>query len=252
MKGLSISEKSLRAICNPLFTHFDTMIFHYTRKVSGNECVNIVVHTQDTMLAIEEEQQAFNACFFGQQGRIFTSVLNYPNKNFVQITLTLGSEQNREQFQFIIDPSHTKLNEDYARMLYRFLYYFKDASHKLFEEVLGKTQCIQAQIAIDNQLSAYRKKSNRRAYLVSTKIRRFFLLINGCEIYLTQREVECLHWYSEGKSANEVGMILGISNRTVEKNLDKIKQKLGVVKIVQAVRIFDASEIGRTFVGTSS
>lgn len=43
---------------------------------------------------------------------------------------------------------------------------------------------------------------------------------------LTQREIECLKIYIKGISANEMSVILGLSNRTVESYLANIKNKL--------------------------
>jgi DNA-binding CsgD family transcriptional regulator len=47
-------------------------------------------------------------------------------------------------------------------------------------------------------------------------------------ISLTAREREVMHWLAEGKSNDEIGLILGISAHTVKNHLDKIFKKLGV------------------------
>lgn len=45
---------------------------------------------------------------------------------------------------------------------------------------------------------------------------------------LTKREAEVLHWLAAGKSNKDIGTILAISPRTVEKHLERIFQYLGV------------------------
>lgn len=55
------------------------------------------------------------------------------------------------------------------------------------------------------------------------------------EIRLSRREFECLEWASQGKSAWEIGCILGISRNTVASYLENAKGKLGVRTIAQAV-----------------
>jgi DNA-binding CsgD family transcriptional regulator len=45
---------------------------------------------------------------------------------------------------------------------------------------------------------------------------------------LTSRESEVLLWISRGKSNREIGEILKISPRTVNKHLEQIFEKLGV------------------------
>lgn len=52
---------------------------------------------------------------------------------------------------------------------------------------------------------------------------------------LTPREMECLRWTMEGKTAWELSKILGVSERTVGLHLNNAAQKLGCVNKHQAV-----------------
>jgi LuxR family transcriptional regulator, activator of conjugal transfer of Ti plasmids len=54
-------------------------------------------------------------------------------------------------------------------------------------------------------------------------------------VRLSHRELQCLHWAARGKSAWEIGCILGIARRTVSFHMDNAKAKLGVRTICQAV-----------------
>lgn len=64
---------------------------------------------------------------------------------------------------------------------------------------------------------------------------------------ITDRQLECLAWVQEGKSATDIGAILGLSGRTVEKHLDKLCGHLGVKTRVQAVvRARELGLIGRS------
>jgi len=58
---------------------------------------------------------------------------------------------------------------------------------------------------------------------------------------LSPRQFECLEWAAKGKSAWEIGRILGISRRTVAFHLDSARAKLGVRTIYQAVARLSAS-----------
>lgn len=64
-------------------------------------------------------------------------------------------------------------------------------------------------------------------------------------IRLSARELECLQWVSSGKSAWDIGVILGIKRRTVAFHLDSAKAKMGVRTLQQAVARFAASKIYR-------
>jgi DNA-binding CsgD family transcriptional regulator len=52
---------------------------------------------------------------------------------------------------------------------------------------------------------------------------------------LTARELECLRWTMEGKTAWELGRILGISEQTVAKHVNNATHKLSCVSKHQAV-----------------
>lgn len=52
---------------------------------------------------------------------------------------------------------------------------------------------------------------------------------------ITERQLECLSWVQQGKSATDIGSILGLSGRTVEKHIIKVCGHLGVKTRVQAV-----------------
>ena len=65
-------------------------------------------------------------------------------------------------------------------------------------------------------------------------------LVNG--VMLSPREMECLRWAAQGKSAWETGKILSISRHTVAFHLDNAKTKLGVHSTIQAVARLTASK----------
>lgn len=52
---------------------------------------------------------------------------------------------------------------------------------------------------------------------------------------LTQRETEVLRWVRNGKRNSEIGIILGISERTVEKHVEHLLAKLGVESRAAAI-----------------
>lgn len=52
---------------------------------------------------------------------------------------------------------------------------------------------------------------------------------------LSARQIECLVWAQEGKSARDIGGIIGISGRTVEKHLAKACAALDVRTRLQAI-----------------
>lgn len=61
------------------------------------------------------------------------------------------------------------------------------------------------------------------------------LKLDSSSTALSRRQLECLAWAEEGKSARDTGQILGISQRTVEKHLEQAYETLGVRTRIQAV-----------------
>lgn len=55
------------------------------------------------------------------------------------------------------------------------------------------------------------------------------------DLEISQRQLDCLRWAQAGKSSTDIGVILRISQRTVESHLVQICRRLGVRTRVQAI-----------------
>ena len=66
------------------------------------------------------------------------------------------------------------------------------------------------------------------------------------DVDLSTRESEVAFWVSEGKTNREIGLILSISGRTVEKHVEHVLTKLGIEnRATAAVRV--ASALARRY-----
>lgn len=54
-------------------------------------------------------------------------------------------------------------------------------------------------------------------------------------VTLSPRQTECLFWVQEGKSSRDIGIILGVSHRIVERHVFNACHRLGVKTRLQAV-----------------
>jgi DNA-binding CsgD family transcriptional regulator len=61
---------------------------------------------------------------------------------------------------------------------------------------------------------------------------------------VSPREAEVLLWLTQGRSNHDIGVILGMSERTVKKHLEHIYVKLGVWNRTQAATKALAAELG--------
>ena len=102
-----------------------------------------------------------------------------------------------------------------------------DQRHSAFVQSLDKNAHMLQLIAMSFHAHARRKGMSDE-------------VISG--VTLTRREIECLKWAAEGKSAWETGCIMGISRHTVAFHLDNAKAKLGVRSTIQAVARMAASK----------
>jgi len=84
---------------------------------------------------------------------------------------------------------------------------------------------------------AYHFRSHLRRSLEPT------FLLEGVEI--TPRERECLEWAARGKSRRDTAEIMAISRRMVVRDLENVKDKLGVRTIGQAIAIYTAWKSNR-------
>lgn len=89
----------------------------------------------------------------------------------------------------------------------------------------------------DDDLAALIGRAQLFASLLHQAVCRIDLpkLLPQSSAALTDRERECLKWAAEGKTAWEIGTILGIAERTAVFHLNNVVQKLGATNKSQAI-----------------
>ncbi|ESX66332.1 LuxR family transcriptional regulator [Mesorhizobium sp. LSHC414A00] len=103
--------------------------------------------------------------------------------------------------------------------LFAALTFASDERQPLFFRVIDRYERALELIAIFFHLHARRKLSDGR-------------IVDG--VVLSRREIECLKWAARGKTAWEIGRILGISQRTAAYHRDNARKKLGAPTTIQA------------------
>ncbi len=94
-------------------------------------------------------------------------------------------------------------------------------NHYLIDLNIKKNALQQVDTKILNKLKIYCENYNR-------------VTIHG-NIKLSYKALSCLYWLCQGKSAYETGLILGISNRTVEAHIDAMRIKMNCNNKTQLV-----------------
>lgn len=108
-------------------------------------------------------------------------------------------------------------------MLQKFILFFNEKAEKLFIEA-NKSKINTPEIMKIADLEPQLRKIERVDRLAREK---FQSKLNSALLKpLTEKQLECLSYYANGKSAKEIAKDLFISHRTVEDHLNKIKEKL--------------------------
>ena len=111
--------------------------------------------------------------------------------------------------------------------LQRFMYYFKEQARKIIVEAESDKIIVPANqsVVLDNLT-----KIDEDKFIAATPITNYCLQGKYDGIILSSKEVECLKWCVNGKSAEETAMILNmrITKRTVEQHLSNVKKKVGI------------------------
>lgn len=102
-----------------------------------------------------------------------------------------------------------------------------------------------ALFSVTSDWSAYDWNEDRLLFMrdfqvIATHLHDLVLRLEGREfapVRLSPRELECLKWASEGKTAWECAMILGLSQHTVRCYLESARYKLGASSNTHAVSI---------------
>jgi DNA-binding CsgD family transcriptional regulator len=121
------------------------------------------------------------------------------------ITIIQKKDENTEFYHFATGQKNEKIHSVYEQSLngiLHFIQYFKNEAAGLIR------------LAEDNKVEVPKPDA-------ATSKR------------LTQKEIVCLKWLVKGKTAEEIGIILNISKRTVEAHIENVKNKFHCYKQVE-------------------
>jgi DNA-binding CsgD family transcriptional regulator len=130
-----------------------------------------------------------------------------------------------EAFAFAAERENNIIKNFYVNsinILNNYIAYFKDKAHDLIHPI---DKNIFIPYNLDVLKNSIIPEKNIANFFERTKVSKFFLAINGRDIPLSKREMECLFHLSIGKSMKEVALLLKLSPRTVESYLNSSKTK---------------------------
>jgi LuxR family transcriptional regulator, quorum-sensing system regulator SolR len=132
-----------------------------------------------------------------------------------------------EIYFYFSDDEHHKQNDFYVNnleMLDRFSLYFSENAKALIKLAESHKLQVPSFYLEDSENNiATKQRTGFQQFLEETALTTIPI---DNKKHLTPRELECLYWQSQGKTMEEIGIILEITTRTVKAHIRNIKDKL--------------------------
>lgn len=128
------------------------------------------------------------------------------------------------------------------KVLTHFILYFKEQAKKLLAYGEKEKIIIPFKQTLDEN-DLHHENDKITAALKNMPINRYYLSGKYEGAYLTAKEVQCIYWLLQGKSAEEIAAIEGNSTKTIESHLENARRRLNCYKQTQLVRIILESGI---------
>lgn len=257
------THEVVREICEPIFKLFELNFFRYLRVFPDGKRIHLCSnpHWTETFYT----KQYYNIAWFD------AVKLNQPknieaiwDKKAVREDNAVGIDARThfdihhgisivrpgngyyEIFDFAANQNNGQINNVYLTHLHffeRFFFYFREKAAFLIKDAEKEPIKIEHLFKTDYLLD----KDNVSEFLKNTEIKHYTLSMLGKDVYLTPKETECVYWSVLGKSAVEISLIVNCSKRTVEIHLESVKQKLGLSKISQVIKLASDSGLIEAF-----
>lgn len=122
-------------------------------------------------------------------------------------------------------------------LLEYFISYFKDKATKVIQLGEQTRWPIPKEYLRFLQLphQAPHQHESNPSLLADLPMSKHYVTHEGEEIYFTKRQVAIIHWLVQGKTAEEIAIILKLSKRTVEEHIHNMKDKLKCYKLTQLI-----------------
>ncbi len=246
----------LKELCNPLFKHSEIDMFGYSRYYPDNSFFaldtygewhdflfqqrkGVEVVDTEFFRVIEHNKNIFNKR--SKQASIFIAdispSLHKPLFNAFKIESFLWLVDKKEYYYEIFGfasksgKNITNFYFNHYDILEKFMLYFNEYGGKIINEAEEN------KIIVTNHSAEYQTFSNhmlqdmesRQDNLIALdnafRLKKYPIISENGKTYLTERESECLFYLLRGKTAKGIGQILGISGKTVENYVEKLKLK---------------------------
>lgn len=238
------SENDISEICKSLFDFLKIGYFHFRRTFQDGSYFVLTTNSSWPLYFIKNKipiktpvtQQFFNSksYFCLWQGNIPDETLSVA-KNYYGIKNAIAMVERNETY-FDSYSFGAKKNENTCDFyinnidsFVKFIPFFHEKASVLIKEankqlIVPSSSLKDVSLQKIMNLNSCNEKEN---FMSSITLSKSCFKTSSGFIMLTKREVECLHHLSRGKNRKEIGILIGLSPRTVDTHLEKAKNKLG-------------------------
>lgn len=113
-------------------------------------------------------------------------------------------------------------------LLQRFIHYFNDSGRELINKAAESRIYLPGKQLVNNKKvnNIGVSSDTRNSFYKKTKVKRYYLLNESDDLYLTQKQADSIKLSLKGLSAKEIANAMNISHRTVESYMFEVKEKL--------------------------
>jgi DNA-binding CsgD family transcriptional regulator len=176
------------------------------------------------LVAGEPKSQHFKALYNHGVGNI---CIIYEKYNTFANVWFFGADKNATEI--------LELYKNNSELLNHFNLYFKEKFIDIIKEYDAK---ILIKTKLEPLKNEFVEKDNISLFSEQIKCNKFYLEGKYKHLSFTPREIECLKYFSLGKSMKEIAALTNLSPRTVETYLKQMKDKIGCNSKSQLIKIF--------------
>jgi DNA-binding CsgD family transcriptional regulator len=245
-----VLTKDIQEICKPLFESFNTTYFNFVRRFDDSTEICLTTDPVWTEHFYQKRLYKFLlADRFAQKKTIINKLKVIPWTQFttshvriaqselfgvgIGLTLIFTRIGFTDFFHFGTSNENYQMAElyvSYTDCLIQFAYYFYDVANKIIAEsskdsnrLLISDRLFKKENEFPNAINLDIKK-----FMIDAQPKRFLIQNNVEQVLLTKKEIQCITFLTQGKTANDIGDILCMSKRTVETHLKNSRIKLGL------------------------
>ncbi|MCP4473388.1 MAG: helix-turn-helix transcriptional regulator [Gammaproteobacteria bacterium] len=258
--------KEMNRIAEPLFNHSEINLFYYLRYYDNNELLSLTTYSDWNRAVIESgkitRREKLLQIMNKKNNRLnhlhntfyYSLQEDNPQADELGKAYGIGSkfaliDKQDEFIECFCFASRTMKNLtqfyfSHWDCLTIFKHYFLDQAKPLIEKAektkISLAPYLTPTTGIDENHSLASHSDHLHQAL---QPRHYHILYHGKRIIITSREFNCLKYLAQGRTLKETGKLLGISPRTAEDYLNRLKNKLVIHTKSQLIDLYLSTDL---------